>query len=109
MLFINASDEENFEKGKRQNYLRDTDIQKIIETYKHRKEKERYSKRISMKRIEKEGYNLNISRYVSTAKPEEQIDLKTVHKELKSLEKSIVKSTQTHNDFLKELKLPLLP
>jgi type I restriction enzyme M protein len=64
-LFINAS--EYFEKGKRQNKLLPEHIAKIIDTYQFRKEEERYSMRVSMQRIEKEGYNLNISRYISTA------------------------------------------
>jgi type I restriction enzyme M protein len=46
VLFINASASEHFERGKRQNRLRDKDIDKIVETYQFRKEEERYSKRI---------------------------------------------------------------
>jgi len=84
-------------------------IDKIISTYQFRKEKERYSMRVSMERIEKEGYNLNISRYISTAKPEEEIALKAVHTELVVLEKQINEATEKHNGFLKELGLPLLP
>ena len=34
VLFIDASGDENFEKGKNQNVLRDKDIEKIIDTYK---------------------------------------------------------------------------
>ncbi|SFE02273.1 type I restriction-modification system subunit M [Nitrosomonas sp. Nm166] len=107
VLFINAS--EYFEKGKRQNRLLPEHIEKIIATYQFRKEEERYSMRVSMKRIEKEGYNLNISRYIGTAKPEEAIDLGTVHTELTELEKRIKEYTGEHNEFLKELGLPPLP
>jgi type I restriction enzyme M protein len=45
--------------------------------------------RVSMERIEKEGYNLNISRYISTAQTEEEIDLQAVNEELLSLAQSI--------------------
>ncbi len=83
MLFINAS--QHFEKGKRQNRLLPEHIDKILDTYQHRREEERYSMRVSMERIEKEGYNLNISRYVSTAEAEAEIDLAAVHSELVSL------------------------
>jgi type I restriction enzyme M protein len=107
VLFINAS--EHFEKGKRQNRLLPEHIDKIISTYQFRKEEERYSIRVSMERIEEEGYNLNISRYISTAKPEEEIDLKTVHTELVVLKKQINEATEKHNGFLKELGLPKLP
>ncbi|MGN7437524.1 MAG: type I restriction-modification system subunit M [Alcanivorax sp.] len=109
VLFINASDEEHFEKGKRQNRLLPEHIHKIIDTYQFRKEEERYARRVSMEEIEKNDFNLNISRYVSTAKPEEKVDLKVVNDQLISLEKSIVASTNKHNKFLEELGLPLLP
>ncbi len=50
---------------------------------------ERYSRRVSMEEIEKNDYNLNISRYVSTSVDEEKIDLKEVNKKLVDLEKKI--------------------
>ncbi len=109
VLFINASDEENFEKGKRQNRLLPEHIHKIIDTYQFRKEEKRYARRVSMKEIEKNDFNLNISRYVSTAKPEEPVDLQAVNDQLINLEKDIITSTVKHNQFLKELGLPLLP
>ncbi len=110
VLFINASDSENFEKGKRQNRLRPEDIDKIVDTYQYRNEEDkRYSRRVSMEEIEKNDYNLNISRYVSTAKPEEIINLEEVNTTLVGLEKNIVEATSNHNNFLKELGLPLLP
>ncbi len=107
VLFINAA--EHFEKGKRQNRLRDQDINKIIETYKGRTEESRYSKRIPMDRIADEGYNLNISRYISTATTEPEIDLTETHKKLVEIEKTISAATEKHVKFLKELGLPPLP
>jgi type I restriction enzyme M protein len=109
VLFINASDEEYFEKGKRQNRLLPEHIHKIIDTYQFRKEEDRYSRRVSMDEIEKNDFNLNISRYVSTAKPEEKVDLQRVNTELIELERSIQGATARHNAFLKELGLPELP
>lgn len=107
VLFINAS--EHFEKGKRQNRLLPEHIEKIITTYQFRTEEERYSKRISMDEISTNDYNLNISRYVSTAVPEEEIDLAAVHTELVTVDAQIKAATEKHNAFLKELGLPLLP
>ncbi len=74
VLFINAS--EHFEKNKRQNSLTEEHIKQIVDTYQFRSEIERYSRKVSMEEIEKNGYNLNISRYISTAEPEPIIDLK---------------------------------
>ncbi|MCW0009862.1 type I restriction-modification system subunit M [Burkholderia pseudomallei] len=107
VLFINAV--EHFEKGKRQNQLLPEHIDKIIDTYQFRKEAARYSRRVGMEEIEKNDFNLNISRYVSTAEDEEEIDLAAVHAELVSLDKKIEMATKQHNKFLKELGLPLLP
>jgi type I restriction enzyme M protein len=107
VLFINAS--EHFEKGKRQNRLRDEDIEKLLTTYQFRKEEERYSKRIPMERIKEEGYNLNISRYISTAIAESEIDLAATHGELEIIENAIQKATIKHNKFLEELGLSPLP
>lgn len=106
VLFINAS--EHFEKGKRQNKLRKKDIEKIIETYQYRKKEDRYSRPVSMEEIEKNGYNLNISRYVSTSKAEAIIDLQEVNKKLIDLEHKISEASTTHNKFLSELGLPLI-
>jgi type I restriction enzyme M protein len=107
VLFINAA--EHFEKGKRQNFLSDAHINKIVSTYQGRVEEERYSKRVSMERIAEEGYNLNISRYVSTALAEKEIDLEATHSNLETIERKIRDATQKHNAFLQELNLPVLP
>ena len=107
MLFINAA--EHFVKGKRQNQLTDEHIAKIIETYQFRKEEPRYARRVSMEEIEKHDFNLNISRYVSTAVGEPEIDLDVVHAELVEVERAITEAKQRHNSFLKELGLKPLP
>ena len=107
VLFINAA--EHYEKGKRQNRLRPEDIDKIVETYRARSEESRYSRRVSMEEIERNDYNLNISRYVSTAEAEEEIDLGSVHSEIMALQEKIDVATVRHNRFLQELGLPLLP
>ncbi len=107
VLFINAA--EHFVKGKRQNQLTDEHIAKIIATYQFRKEEARYSRRVEMDEIKKNDYNLNISRYISTAISESEIDLTAIHAELVEIENTILTTTKKHNKFLKELGLPLLP
>lgn len=107
-MFINAA--EQFERGKRQNYLTDEHIETIIRTYRERPESvERYARRVQMDKIKENDFNLNISRYVSTTEPELEIDLPTVHTELVETEKQIRKLTEKHYTFLKELGLPPLP
>lgn len=109
VLIINASAEGNFEKGKRQNFLNVDHIQKIVDTYQYRRQEERYARRVTMAEIEENDYNLNISRYVSTAKPEPRIDLSVTHTQLVSIENEVHQAKVNHNEFLKELGLPLLP
>ena len=58
-----------------------------------------------MDEIEKNGYNLNISRYVSTSEDEVQVDLKDVNNKLTSINESIKTNTDKHNEFLRELGL----
>ena len=116
VLFINAA--EHFEKGKRQNRLLRTDempdgeighIEKIIDTYQFRKEAPRYSRRVSLDEIEKNDFNLNISRYVSAAQAEEEIDLAVEHTKLLATDKKIAEAKARHNQYLAELGLPVLP
>jgi len=107
VLFINAA--EHFVKGKRQNQLTDEHIAKIIKTYQFRQEEARYSRRVEMAEIEKNDFNLNISRYISTAVGEAEIDLDDTHQALLDIEKAIAAAKDTHNGFLKELGLKALP
>lgn len=93
----------------RRNRLREDNIDKVVDTYQFRKEEERYSRRVSMEEIETHDYNLNISRYVSTAIPEEEIDLGAVNRELLALDEKISTATEIHNKFLQEIGLPPLP
>jgi type I restriction enzyme M protein len=107
VLFINAA--EHFVKGKRQNQLSEEQIAKIIETYQFRNEEPRYSRRVEMAEIEKNDFNLNISRYISTAVGEAEVDLQEINTELVALEQNIKDARDKHNTFLKELGLPALP
>lgn len=107
VLFINAAD--YFEPSKKQNRLRDKDIEKIVDTYQYRKEEERFARRISLDEIQSNDYNLNISRYISTSEPEEQIDLQATNEKLQLLATKIKNSKDEHNAFLRELGLPELP
>src|SRR5690625_1186371 len=107
VLFINAV--EHFEKVKNQNHLRPEDIDKILNTYQHRTEEERYARRVSMDEIEDNDFNLNITRYVSTAIPEPDVDLLAVHEQLEDLEAKIHEAKARHNAFLVELGLDEVP
>ena len=101
ILFIDASKE--FEKVKTQNKLREQHIQKIVETYRDRKEIEKYSHLASLQEIAENDYNLNIPRYVDTFEEEEPIDIKAVMAEIKELEAKRAELDKEIEVYLKEL------
>lgn len=103
ILFINAA--ELYEKGKKQNTLTPEHIDKIVETYRTRAEEERFSRRVKLKEIADNEYNLNITRYVSLAQEEVQIDLAANHAKLDEIESRIAVARQKLNGFLAELGL----
>jgi len=108
ILFIDASNE--FEKAKNQNYLRDEDVDKIVNTYVNREEIEKYSKKVSMKEIEENDYNLNIPRYVDTFEEEEEINLDEVVEKIGKIDKEMKEIDNTIKSFCDELgiKAPVM-
>jgi len=80
-----------------------------VNTHQYRKEEERFARRISLDEIQSNDYNLNISRYISTSEPEEQIDLQATNEKLQLLATKIKKSKDEHNAFLRDLGLAELP
>lgn len=62
-----------------------------------------------MAEIEKNDFNLNISRYISTAVGEAEIDLAVTHRTLLEIEETIAAAKDKHNAFLKELGVKPLP
>lgn len=103
VLFIDASND--FDKVKTQNILRDEHIEKIVSTYRNRKELEKYSKRASLQEIISNDYNLNIPRYVDTFEAEKSIDIDAIANELKALEKEMQSTNKTIASFCKELTI----
>lgn len=106
VLFINAA--ECYEKGKKQNVLLPEHIDKIVETYRMRTEEDRFSRRVKLTEIRDNDFNLNITRYVSLAQEEVQIDLKANHALLIDIEMKIRESKEKLNAYLKELGLETL-
>ena len=101
ILFIDASNE--YTPGKNQNKLETENINKIIETYKKYEEIEKYSKIVTKIELEETDYNCNISRYVDTTEPEEEIDIKSVIKELNKIKEKNIQTENELNEYLKEL------
>ena len=104
ILFIDAS--QYFEKVKTQNYLRDEDVDRIIDTYAKRSTIDKYSNVASLDEIRENEYNLNIPRYVNTFEEEESIDITAIAGELKALETDMKITDATIAVFCDELKIP---
>ncbi|AVP54385.1 type I restriction-modification system subunit M [Clostridium tetani] len=101
ILFIDASND--FEKNKNQNNLTDENINKIIKTYKERKDVEKYAHLASIEEIRENDFNLNIPRYVDTFEEEEPIDLEEINKLLEQDNKEIAELEAEINEQLKIL------
>lgn len=101
ILFVDAS--AGFERSKNQNTLRPQDIEKIVATYRERREEPRYSHRATLPDIEANEFNLNIPRYVDTFEDEVAIDLDATVDELKRIEVDMVEIDDKIRAFCKEL------
>ena len=108
LLFIDAS--QHFEKVKTQNYLREEDINKIMDTYKHyangtlsEAEVDKYSYVAKLSEVIENDYNLNIPRYVDTFEEEEPVDLNAVSKELQELATAMESTDKTIEGYCEEL------
>ncbi|WP_420870694.1 N-6 DNA methylase [Enhygromyxa salina] len=101
VLFIDASRE--FKEGSNQNYLRDRDVEKIAKTYQAYADVEKYARVVELAEIEKNDWNLNISRYVDTAEAEVKVDLGKAVARLRELERERGEAEGRMNAFLEEL------
>jgi type I restriction enzyme M protein len=102
IIFINAS--EYFERGT-QNILRVSDIDRIIKTYRERKEIEKYSHLATLLEISDNDYNLNIPRYVNTFEEQDSVDIQAIAKQLRILEKESKRTDAELIAFCKELNI----
>ncbi len=103
ILFIDAS--RVLKSAKHGNYLSEDHINKIISTYKNRKTIENYSYLADIDDIRRNGYNLNIRRFVSVIEEEDHIDLDAVSKERNLLINQLEGIDSEMTQFLQELNI----
>lgn len=103
IFFIDASEE--YDKGKRQNKLREEDILKILTAYRKRKDILKYCRAVSFKEIKANNYNLNISRYLISAEEKSDINLNTSKREIDNLETEREKLRNSINNIFKEIRI----
>lgn len=105
VLFIDASGEGNYEKGKNQNQLREQDIAKIVDTYEKRETIDKYSYVATVDEIKENDYNLNIPRYVDTFEEEEPVDMDAVKENIANIKLELQEVEAEMEKYLKELGL----
>jgi type I restriction enzyme M protein len=101
VLFIYAAND--FEEGKAQNFLRESDLQKAWKAFDDFKDVNKYAKVATLEEIKENDYNLNITRYVDVTEPEEKIDVKKVYTELKVSEQKREETEKQLEIYLTEL------
>ncbi len=101
VMFIDASRE--YQDGKNQNKLRQSDIDKIVETHQARESVDKYAYLASFEEIQENDFNLNIPRYVDTFEEEAEIDINAVQIEIKQLESELEGVKQEMAGYLLEL------
>ena len=103
IVFIDASGENHFVKNGNQNELRDEDVLEIINTYRAREAKDKYSYVATLEEIAENDYNLNIPRYVDTFEEEEEIDLNIVSERLISIDNDLNDVNELIANYCNEL------
>ena len=101
VLFVEASRE--FREGSAQNYLREEDVRKIGAAFHAFADVEKYARVVAVEEIEKNEWNLNISRYVETADAAEKVDVAQAIARLRELERARGEAEARMNGYLKEL------
>ena len=105
VLFIDASGDEHFEKGKNQNILRDSDIERIVSAYQSRQNEDKYSYVASFDEIKDNDFNLNIPRYVDTFEEEELVDIEEVQRNIANIEAELADVQAQMKKYMEELGL----
>jgi type I restriction enzyme M protein len=83
ILFIYGA--KDYLEGKRQNKLRDQDIEKIVNAYRSYAILDKYSRPVPLDEVRRNEYNLNIPRYIDITEPEEPVDVQATIGELMKL------------------------
>lgn len=102
VLFIDSS--KNCIKKSKQNDMNEEHINKIISTYRERKEIEKYSHLASYEEIVKNDYNLNIPRYVDSSEEKKLPDLKEVVKDIIEIDNEIEKVNKELKELVEQLE-----
>jgi len=90
-------------EGKKQNKLRDEDIEKIVSAFQEYKTIEKYCRPVPLSEIRENDYNLNITRYIDVTEEEDKVDIQITIDELKEMKEEYRKVEDKVFDYLREL------
>ena len=102
ILFIDASKECN--KVTNSNKLSETNIETILNTFKDRKEKKHFSKRVKINEIAEQDYSLSVNTYVEIEDKKEIIDIKVLNKEIDEITKKCDSLRKDIKKIIKEIE-----
>ena len=103
VVFIDASGDDHFVKNGNQNELRDEDVSEIINTYRSRVTKDKYSYVATLEEIAENDYNLNIPRYVDTYEQEELRDINILSNKLNLIESELANTNTKLIEFCNKI------
>jgi type I restriction enzyme M protein len=105
ILFIDASNDGHYEKGKNQNNLREEDLQRIVDAYDKYGDIDKFAHVANLDEIRENEYNLNIPRYVDTFEEEEPVDMDAVKQNIVNIKKELAEVETKMEKQLEELGL----
>jgi type I restriction enzyme M protein len=101
VLFIDAS--RDYQEEKKQNRLREKDIDRIGKAFRVFKTETGYAYRATLEEISQNDFNLNIPRYVKVSDDEPEVDVKALQLEIDALESQLFDIRNEMAGYLKEL------
>ncbi len=101
VIFVEAS--RGFKQSTTQNYLREEDVELASKTFHAFKDVTKYAQVVDLFDIERNDWNLNISRYVETSEEQVKVDVKEAVRRLRELEVDRYQAEARLNAALKEL------
>ena len=101
ILIIDA--QQDYTKGAKQNVIAENDAMKLLQAWNKREEQERYSRKVKIKEIKENDYNLNVPRYIDKYIPEKLPPITEIVKEIQKTEKEIHKTEKELCGMLKQM------
>ena len=101
ILIINGAEE--YVEGKAKNDLSQANVDKLAAAFHAYADVDRFARVVPVDEVIANDYNLNLTRYVQTAEPEPEIDVKAEYKKLQTLVKERDAAEARMQEYMKEL------